>query len=304
MSEHSATPGTSMGANPGAAAEPGPGRETGAGSATTAPPPVLLKLGGALITDKAGREAVRPETLARLAAEIGRWWHASGGGLIIGHGSGSFGHAAAVSSGFVDSPRDAMAFSQVAAAAARLNAVVVAALLDAGVPAVGVPGGLLAHCTDGVVTGIDHLAFDARRAAGIVPVTYGDVALDTARGAAVASTDALLAALAKALRASRVVFATDVDGIFTCDPNEDSTARPLPTVSPGLLRGLELGGARSGVTDVTGGMASKALALIELVGDVDWRPEVRIVSGHRPGALEKALDGRAEAGGTLLVRDA
>jgi isopentenyl phosphate kinase len=53
----------------------------------------LLKLGGSLITDKTAVEAARPAVLARLAAEIA----AAGppAGLLVAHGSGSFGHVAA-----------------------------------------------------------------------------------------------------------------------------------------------------------------------------------------------------------------
>ena len=50
----------------------------------------LVKLGGSLITDKTKPRTVAREHLQRLAAEIAAGW--SGGGLIIGHGSGSFGH--------------------------------------------------------------------------------------------------------------------------------------------------------------------------------------------------------------------
>ena len=59
---------------------------------------VLVKLGGSLITDKRGEAAVRADVVDRLAAEIAaarprlEW---EGTGILLGHGSGSFGHVAA-----------------------------------------------------------------------------------------------------------------------------------------------------------------------------------------------------------------
>ena len=54
----------------------------------------LLKLGGSLITDKANAKTPRRETLSRIALEIAAYRRYAGadGRLILGHGSGSFGH--------------------------------------------------------------------------------------------------------------------------------------------------------------------------------------------------------------------
>lgn len=54
----------------------------------------FVKLGGSLITDKRGEQAYRAEVMARTAAEIAQAY-ATERPLLIGHGSGSFGHVAA-----------------------------------------------------------------------------------------------------------------------------------------------------------------------------------------------------------------
>ena len=54
---------------------------------------IFLKLGGSLLTDKTGTEALRADTLQRLAAEIAAARAADPQlRLVLGHGSGSFGH--------------------------------------------------------------------------------------------------------------------------------------------------------------------------------------------------------------------
>ena len=57
---------------------------------------VLLKLGGSLITDKTRPYTARLDKLADVATQIARALHADPElSLVLGHGSGSFGHTAA-----------------------------------------------------------------------------------------------------------------------------------------------------------------------------------------------------------------
>ena len=57
---------------------------------------IFLKLGGSLLTDKTRPQALRPDVLGRLAGEIAAALAARPAlWLLIGHGSGSFGHVAA-----------------------------------------------------------------------------------------------------------------------------------------------------------------------------------------------------------------
>jgi isopentenyl phosphate kinase len=261
--------------------------------------PTFLKLGGALLTDKAGHEALRPKVLDRLAREIAEA-EIGEGGLVVAHGSGSFAHVAVRDTGFLDRPADRMALARVADAAARLNRSVVAALLEVGLPAVGLPGLYLARGRDGhISTPLASLVADLL-AAGLVPVCYGDAVLDTQRGGAVASTEPILAALASALGPRRIVLATDVDGVFETLPSADSKAPPLASLDRRTLAGLRLGGARREATDVTGGMAAKVSLMLEVV-ERDPAIEVRVISGLRQGAVRAALRGSPEAGGTRIV---
>jgi len=57
---------------------------------------VFLKLGGSLLTDKTQVEAVQEDALRRVAGEVSRACQdAPHLRLLLGHGSGSFGHVAA-----------------------------------------------------------------------------------------------------------------------------------------------------------------------------------------------------------------
>ncbi|MCA9937430.1 MAG: hypothetical protein KC418_02225, partial [Anaerolineales bacterium] len=94
---------------------------------------VFLKLGGSLLTDKTGVEVVRADVLARLAVEIAAARQARPGlRLVLGHGSGSFGHVAAARYGTrqgVHTAAEWHGFADVARAAAALNHLVILALV-------------------------------------------------------------------------------------------------------------------------------------------------------------------------------
>src|SRR5215204_7682578 len=100
---------------------------------------IFVKLGGSLLTDKREFQAARLDVLQRLAQEIQRARIEQPDlQIVLGHGSGSFGHMYASTHGTrsgVVSAEQWFGFAQTADAAARLNRIVVAELLAAKVPA-------------------------------------------------------------------------------------------------------------------------------------------------------------------------
>lgn len=266
-------------------------------------PPVFLKLGGSLITDKTGVEAARPAVLRRLAEEVARARRdAPRLPIVLGHGSGSFGHVAARRHGTragVQGEQGWLGFALVADAAARLNRLVAAALLAAGVPAWSVQPSAGALCHDGRLAAWPGEQVALALARGLVPLVYGDAVLDTGRGGTIASTEELFAWLAPRLRPARVVLAGTVDGVFSRDPLLDPAAELWPEIAPADLPRLRasLGGSHG--VDVTGGMVSKVSEMCRLAAAQPGL-EVRILSGLRPDAVYQALLGAAQAGGTRI----
>ncbi|MEZ4518314.1 MAG: hypothetical protein R3C44_16330 [Chloroflexota bacterium] len=104
---------------------------------------LFLKLGGSLITDKTGVEKLRADVLARVAAEIAAARQENPSlQLVLGHGSGSFGHVAAAqyqTRQGVHTVEQWQGYAVVSDAAARLNRLVVASLRAADVPAGTIP---------------------------------------------------------------------------------------------------------------------------------------------------------------------
>lgn len=267
---------------------------------------VFLKLGGSLITDKTQVEAVQGDVLCRVAGEIARARRAAPQlRWLLGHGSGSFGHVAARQHGTragVAGEQGWLGFAQVADAAARLNRLVAAALLAAGLPVWSVQPSAGLVCRDGVIRAWPGPQLEWALARGLAPLVYGDAVLDSVRGGAIASTEELFAWLAPRLRPARIVLAGVVDGVYTADPLLNPAAAPWPLITPGDLPRLRASLGDSHGVDVTGGMLSKVSEMCQLVASLPGL-EVRLVSGLRPDAVYAALLGLEEAGGTRIVRD-
>lgn len=265
---------------------------------------VFLKLGGSLITEKSKRFAVRREVLTRLANEIAAACAARPElRLVIGHGSGSFGHVAAQEQGFdpTRGHRSPASFAAISAAAAALNAIVRACLLDAGIPAVSLPPSASAVVRDGVIRELALAPYKQLLAWGAVPLTFGDVAVceDRLEGTIV-STEAVFHFLAPRLQPSRLILLGQVEGVYAVDPRRKGGSPPLiPEITPDRWEELEaaLGGSHG--ADVTGGMRAKVAEMLALAQAVPGL-EIRIASGMRPGLVEQLLLNRTRGAGTVI----
>jgi isopentenyl phosphate kinase len=269
---------------------------------------VFVKLGGSVITDKMQSETARPEVIARLAGEVGRALAAQPDlRLVLGHGSGSFGHVAARRYGTrqgVRSPAEWRGFAEVAAVAARLNRLVTDACLVAGVPVWSLQPSASACCRNGELISLATAPVEQALAHGLVPLLHGDVALDEEQGGTIISTEQIFSYLARRLGPKRVILAGVVDGVCEGDPLRDPGARRVPRISAtnwDAVRGA-LGGSYA--VDVTGGMLAKVEEMVSLAQEMPGLM-VQLISGEQPGTLEAALRDPAggSAGGTVIHWD-
>jgi isopentenyl phosphate kinase len=259
----------------------------------------FLKLGGSLITDKTQEKSVRPDVLARLAREIADAIAAAPGPLLLGHGSGSFGHTAAKRHGTRAGVRDAAqwhGFAEVSVAAQQLNRIVADALLAAGVPVFSVAPSSSVLCDDGRITHMDTVTIARALDHGLVPLIMGDVAFDRARGGTIISTEEEFAFLANTLKPTRVLLAGETDGVYA----SMNDRRVLPSITPSNWDAISggLGGSRG--ADVTGGMASKVRDMLALAAAHPGL-SVHIFSGLQPGALLSMLTGAGALGTSVTA---
>jgi isopentenyl phosphate kinase len=258
---------------------------------------IFLKLGGSLITDKTQVERARKPIIRRLAREIRAAREARPEvQLVLGHGSGSFGHVAAKKHGTRDGVRDRsgwLGYAEVAAAAARLNQIVTELFVAEGVPVVSLPPSASARCDDGRLAYLDTFVLRATLEHGLVPLVQGDVALDTVRGATIVSTEDVFIYLVREFQPTHLLLAGEAAGVYE---QSDLSGAIIPAITPGNVGRYvaALGGSHG--TDVTGGMIGKVQQMLDVV---QRHPslEARIFSGAVRGNVQQLLiDPHAELG--------
>ena len=263
---------------------------------------VFVKLGGSLITDKARPMTVRRKEIGRCAHEVAAARNA-GARMLLGHGSGSYGHHVASQYGTRRGVRGDVGwygYARVARVARELNQTVVAALLDEGLPAVALPPSASARARAGQLVWLEHEAAQRLLQVGALPVVFGDVALDEEWGGTIVSTEQVFSYLATFLKPARIVLAGEVDGVCDGDPTAGREVEVYSVINSGnyheVLR--HLGQARG--ADVTGGMADKVRRMYELAARQPGL-RIQIVNGRTPGLLQRAILGQAEGEGTTIT---
>jgi isopentenyl phosphate kinase len=268
---------------------------------------VFLKVGGSVITDKNREATAREGVIRRAGQEISRALEARPDlSLVLGHGSGSFGHFVANRYGLRDGIREGpqskdnwRGYAETAAAAARLNRLVTDVFLAEGLPIFTLQPSASALCQRGGLTFVETRPAAAALSHGLIPLVYGDVAFDEFWGCTIISTEQIFACLARELRPSRIILTTIVEGVYDSDPLQNPKAHLFPEIGPDNIAQVEQTLSGSHGVDVTGGMLTKVREMYALVRS---QPSlsVHLISGQREGLIERALLGQAFDEGTLI----
>lgn len=253
----------------------------------------FLKLGGSLITEKNKPYTARTKLIEAIAKEIAafRKEHPEAR-LLLGHGSGSFGHTAAKEHAThqgVHTAEQWQGFAEVAAQAAALNHIVMEALHIAGLSAFAFPPSASVVADEGEVAEWNTQPIRRALEAGLLPVVYGDAVFDRKLGGTILSTEDLFAYLAADLRSERILLAGDQAGVFADYPGCTELIPEINRENIVRVAGTLTGSA---AVDVTGGMAGKVQRMLGLVEQFP-QIEVLIFSGQEPTDIRKAFEGES-----------
>jgi isopentenyl phosphate kinase len=251
----------------------------------------FLKLGGSLITDKTQPYTPRLKMLDNLAAQIAKVMHENPEiQLILGHGSGSFGHEAASKFSTrlgVSGPEKWKGFAEVWYQASTLNRLVVESLRKVNLPAVTLAPFPAVTAHDGKIIAWDLAPLKASISNRLLPIIHGDVVFDQVRGGTILSTEDLFSYLAHYLQPNRILLAGLEQGVWKDFPKrtcllKEITPKKFAKQTPGL--------GRSAGADVTGGMQTKVTEMLKLVEDIPGL-DVLIFSGEEQVNILRAIDG-------------
>ena len=143
--------------------------------------PVILKIGGSVITDKTGELSAKTEIINRVAEEIKK---ADLKNLIIVHGGGSFGHPIAkkysIKEGFKEE-RQKVGFAETHHVMTVLNGLFMDALIWHNIPAFSITPSSCILTKNGRITSFDDTIIKSLLKMKIMPVLYGDVIVDDSK---------------------------------------------------------------------------------------------------------------------------
>lgn len=265
----------------------------------TPPALIFIKLGGSLLTDKRQAGSFDAQLAARLAGELAVAARERTGGMVVGHGSGSFGHATADEhrihpGAILQEQLPGVVATQQSAAA--LHQLVVGALREQGaLPFSLAPSSFLVAAA-GEPAGVTLEPLERALAAGLLPVVYGDVVMDREWGASICSTEKVFLALSQGLErrgfgVAQAIWMGKTDGIY------DDDGRTIPVVTPEDFDKIATAAREAEGADVTGGMRHRLESAVELAraGIHSW-----IVNGRSPGLLARLLGGEEVPGTRVL----
>jgi len=245
---------------------------------------ILIKLGGSVITDKSQYRTFNKTLVARLCREVKE----SGEDVIIVHGAGSFGHILAkenhLNDGFEDDSQ-IPALAQVCFDVRELNSMVIKELIEVGIPAVSIPTGSCFMMNDRKLKIDNEDILRGFVNKGIMPVMFGDVVLDRKLGFAICSGDQIMELLAKIFKPKRVIFVSDIDGLYDRDPKKYLNASLYRIVDKNIISKIK---SETSVADVTGGVYSKMQTMLRMCAN---GRDCILMNGTAEGRLLSLLKG-------------
>jgi len=248
----------------------------------------LIKLGGSVVTFKdrpLSANGAAIDGISRMLAQLEV-------PAIIVHGGGSFGHYWSLkydmhtkSAGY-----NAHGVSLVHESMVALNQIIVNSMIRSGINPYGVAPSVFSAGLQPIAARIKQLYAMAR--SKVMPVTFGDVVHMGGGKYSILSGDALMTILAKVLRPSRVVFATNVDGIY----RDIGSQELVPEIRMAARKSITFSNGPS--LDVTGGMQRKVREAFKIAS---LGMDVLVVNGLVPERIAEAVGGKLQVG-TMVRR--
>lgn len=265
----------------------------------------IIKLGGSLLTDKLQPYSIHNDVLEAVSREI-RDCIDEGliQSLIIIHGVGSYGHPPVLEhklhKGFIG-PHQLLPLSKTQAIVAEFRAIIVRALQDSGIPVCLMYPSSMMIQEKMRLTRYFLEPLKGFLSLGMVPLLGGDILIDPAMGWSVGSGDQIAVMLAKELGAKHLIFASDIDGVFTTDPKQDPNAELIDTINLNVIKEILERLRSSSKADASGAMHGKLNAISALKNEIQNGLDVAILSMMTSGRLVAFMNGEVTRATRFLV---
>jgi len=240
---------------------------------------IIIKAGGSAITDKLRSYTPRIDVMELIAEQLTLIKDS----IILVHGGGSFGHFPAkkyrLNEGYMF-PEQIKGFSETKEKMEILNNIFIK-ILNQKVNAVPIQSSACIITKNKEIFKFFSEPISKIINLGAIPVLYGDTVFDEKIGFCILSGDRIIYELSRIFKPKKVIFGTDVDGIYNKDPKKYKDAELIKNLSI-----KEFSIDITDVGDVTGGMEGK---LEEIKRIVKLGIEVDIINIVLKGRIIESL---------------
>jgi len=222
-------------------------------------------MGGSAITDKSKHKFIRYEVIEGCARAIKKSLNEKKFDLIIVHGGGSFGHPIAsryeLHEGLLHES-SWIGFSETIDSMRELNMEITRIFRSKGLPVIPIqPSAFMVTRAGKIQKEVNLKVIRLAINRGFIPILWGDAVLDEYKGCAILSGDEIILYLGRVLRPNKIIFGTDVDGIYQDVKNRKGLIRKITKENyqkiMSVLKPVEY-------SDVTGGIIAKVKVIAKL----------------------------------------
>jgi len=254
----------------------------------------ILKIGGSLITDKSKPYTFNHELIQQISQEIGECLRIGIlEDLIIIHGVGSFGHPPVLEHGLYrgfQNKEQLIPLSNTQAIVNKLRDHLTSELRKCEVPIVMFHASSLCTANKGMIQSIFVKPIAGFLSVGMIPLIGGDMVSDESMGFSVCSGDQIATILALEMNPVRILFATDVSGVYSTDPNVNPDIKPIMHFDKAKLQEFLYKAEKEiSKSDASGMMIGKLKTILALSEKKKDNFRVSIFSMNQPGNLKKIL---------------
>jgi len=247
---------------------------------------ILIKLGGSLITDKTKPLTAKQKVIGRLMREIKESVKKlrKKKKIIIGHGSGSFGHYAAQKYGL----KTLGGLTEVHNSAAKLNRLVTDLGRKVGLPVISFPPSswILARHQQPKKIFVKPIRVALKY--NLIPIVFGDLIIDLVQQGVIFSTEKVFSVLIEALfksnyRVEKIIHCGITDGVY------NRSGETIPVITNKNFNQIKKNLTQAQGFDITGGMIHKVEESLKLAQK--YQIVSLIINGRRKGEIKKAFLG-------------
>ncbi len=262
---------------------------------------IFIKWGGSLITDKSKPFTPNLEVIDSLSQQLKKiTTERPELNIILGHGSGSFGHSV----GNIFNTRNGVrtkeewhGFSKVWFAARDLNSYVIQSLQQHNLPSITFPPSTFMNSSDGKENSIFLSTITSALNANLIPVIHGDVIFDDKLGGTILSTEDIFFMLTKYFQPNKILLAGIEPYIWEDFPKN---TKPIKLIKTNTFDKLQTKLKGSSNIDVTGGMSEKVRIMTEVIKKFP-KTKISIFSGLIPNCLIQEIEDKPI--GTLIISE-